>query len=247
MDKFSAINEKMGELDGTILEYEIRLRELKLEKTTYENAKTLIIFGSLDEQTEDENESIEPDVPGDNPYKMGGMLFNVTNKLFKSEKRIYTLPEIADLMNFDDKQARLLGVNLSGTALKKICYFRVEYDVNGNKQRGVYGLIKFKHLYGLHPKNLKQKKFLKKLDTGEKKSGTNPFKVGGNLRKAYKIVEASRRKMSVLEIMTNCKIPDDERKNFGNKIALAATEGKGFIRVGVGFYGVLIHKHLYDI
>jgi len=47
--------------------------------------------------------------------------------------------------------------------------------------------------------------------------------------------------------MKDCKIPDNERKNFGNKIALAATEGKGFMRIGVGFYGVLIHQDLYDI
>ncbi len=255
MDKFEAINERMGELDGVILEHEIKLRDLKLERTTYENAKTLIIFGSLDdEKTEDINEDIGPDTVGpapeiENPFQKGGMLFKVTNMLIKTEKRAYKIAEIADLMNFNLDQARLLGVNLSGTNRKKIGFFRIDYDIDGVYQRGVYALTQFKDLIKLHPKNLKDQKTKSKKGKSPKKEDLteNPFKRGSNVHNAYKLIWDSRRKMSIQELMTNLKLPDDERKNFGNKMALAGTDGKGVMRVGVGFYGIVIHKHLYDI
>jgi len=259
MESFEAIDQKIGELQSVRLEYEIKLRELAVEIATYENAKTLILFGSLDKPTEEKNESVEPDNNNSlegmhNPYQTGGMLCDVTNRLFTCEKRPYSISEIADIMNFKGDSARILGVNLSGASRKKNCYFRIDFDINGNPQRAVYGLIQFKHLYKLHPKNLKEQKTkIKKINKSEANEPevndppANPFKIGGNLNKAYKQIWESRRKMSITELMTACNIPDDERKNFGNKMALAGTEQKGFMRIGVGFYGILIHEHLYDV
>ncbi len=130
-----AIWTKIRLLDDSILEHQINLRELEVEKSAYQNAIRLLKGGSI------ENDEDEPPEVDETPFSQNGQMYKVRELLRGLEKRPYHLKEISTLMNLDDKQARILGVVIAGEAKKERCFMRFK------GRKGMYGLKEYKNHY----------------------------------------------------------------------------------------------------
>jgi len=231
---------KIAQLENDILEHEIILRELKIEKTAYENAKRLLNSGSNEENNEENidevNEENDSQIDKDESnFMKTGMMFKVRKVLRENERRPYTLKEITKLIGFDSSKATLLGIMIAGEAKKGRCFVRVA--------TGVYGLKEYQHLFKNHDFNQDHEN----LKSQKGKTKEDVFRPGSRFFRARKILLKNERPMSIKELELACKFTEKDKANFGKNIAGAVMKGKCFCRVGTGIYGLIEHKHLYNV
>lgn len=126
-------NNKLMELDSEILQTQIKLRELEIEKESYINAKVLL----LGENTE------PPNKPAKVHKKVGprkGYMQKIIEALQKVEKRPYKIKEIMDLGRFKKGQFKTIGIALAQEVNKDNSHLT-------RTEPGVYGLKEFEHLF----------------------------------------------------------------------------------------------------
>jgi len=137
MEAFLAIQEKIGEIDGEILNYHIKLDELKIRREAFCQARDLV----KDKKSATPAKKIIADA-GDQGeefvFRKDGRLFKAREALRKL-KRPMTTKEIMKACKFSENKRKYFGNNLSTAINKGKCFYR--------PQKGKIGLLELKRFY----------------------------------------------------------------------------------------------------
>jgi len=126
-------NNKLIELDSDILQTQIKLRELEIEKEAYSNAKVLLLGESTQEHNEEE--IVRP-----KRISRKGYIIKIVNKLREADKRPYKIKELVTLGSIAENKTNVVGIALAQEVNKP-------NSVLIRTEPGVYGLKEFEHLF----------------------------------------------------------------------------------------------------
>jgi len=136
MDAFLAIQEKIGEIDGEILNHHMKLDELKIRRDAFCQARDLV----KDKKSVTPAKKIIADV-GDQEeefyFRKGGRLFKA-RKILRKSKKMMTIKEIMKACKFSENEKKYFGNNMSTAIGKGKCFYRVKGKVGILELMGSY-------------------------------------------------------------------------------------------------------------
>lgn len=246
MDSFTAINEKMNQIDSDILECQIQLRDKEIEKAAYENA-VFLLKGAKPKPSPKIYEKDETN------FKVGASMHRLREILRMKPKRLYRISELVEFMGLNKHKGTILGVDIAGQAKKGVCFIghSLTKDDPNPIPKGFYGLKEFYHLYEIGNEGEKavddDDGDDDDDDEGEEKgySFRPPGKKPGRLYKARDALLIAKYPMRTVDLLVVCGFKKSDQKAFGNALAKASRQKKGFIKIGHGKYGLIEHEHLY--